>query len=70
MDVIPLELEPEELARYEPLHRRYLTTMPNCRLAATESTEDDPSYRHKVAVVVQDVRREAQDLGDYLNRAM
>ena len=64
LDLIPLELEPEEQARYEPIHRRYLSmsSMPSCRLAATEQSDDDVSYRHKVNIAVQEMNRKADEI--------
>ena len=69
-DVFALELEPEEYARYLPIRRlREEWDHSDARLQ-TESAEDDPTYRHKVAAVMQDMRRQARDLGDYLNRSL
>jgi hypothetical protein len=61
---IPLELEPDQLARYEPYHKRYMamSPAPNIRLAATEQSDDDASYRHKVNVAVQEMNRKADEI--------
>jgi hypothetical protein len=61
-EVIALELEPAEYERYLPLHRQHVSTTPNIRLAATESTDDDVSYRHKVAVAMQDANRYGEEI--------
>jgi hypothetical protein len=39
-----------------------MSSMPSCRLAATEQSDDDVSYRHKVNVAAQEMNRKADEI--------